>query len=113
MSRDDVRANLASWEADSADYQARNQLAAGRANVRDTGARMPLVRASAEEIPFADESFDLVFCDHGATSFTDPEVAIPEAARVLRYFGGGRTVWPAPDHSVEWQPEHIWKVQKA
>lgn len=197
MSRDDVRANLASWEADSANYQARNarqlnrwdrlgwgtwdvpedevhalgdvrglaalelgcgacqlgikvamrgarvtgldfsanQLVAGTANVRETGVRLPLVRASAEEIPFADDSFDLVFCDHGATSFTDPELAIPEAARVLRsggflvfniatpfiwafwgegeeppgrelrrpYFGGGRTVWPEPDPSVEWQ----------
>jgi SAM-dependent methyltransferase len=197
VSRDDVRANLASWEADSADYQARNapqlnrwdrlgwgtwdvpedevlalgdvegvgalelgcgacrfgikvamrgarvtgldfsanQLVAGQANVRETGVRLPLVRASAEEIPFADGSFDLVFCDHGAMSFTDPELTIPEAARVLRsggfmvfniatpfiwtfwgeddeppgrevrrpYFGGGRTVWPDPDPSVEWQ----------
>jgi SAM-dependent methyltransferase len=146
MSRDDVRTNLGSWEADSADYQARNasqlnrwdgvvwgtwaipedeihalgdvsglrtlelgcgagqfginlvklgakvigldfsanQLAAARANVAETGERFPLVRASAEELPFADESFDLVVCDHGATSFTDPHVTIPECARVLR-----------------------------
>lgn len=146
MSRDDVRTNLRSWEADSADYQARNasqlnrwdgvvwgtwairedeihalgdvsglrtlelgcgagqfginlvklgasvigldfsanQLAAARANVAETGERFPLVRASAEELPFADASFDLVVCDHGATSFTDPHVTIPECARVLR-----------------------------
>lgn len=146
MSRDDVRTNLVSWEADSADYQARNasqlnrwngvvwgtwaisedeihalgdvvalltlelgcgagqfginlakrganvigldfsanQLTAARANVAETGERFPLVRASAEELPFADESFDLVVCDHGATSFTDPHVTIPECARVLR-----------------------------
>ena len=149
MSRDDVRKNLASWEADSADYQARNasqlnrwdglvwgtwaiaedeihalgditglrtlelgcgagqfginlvkrgadvigldfsanQLAAARANVADTGVRFPLVRASAEELPLADASFDLVVCDHGATSFTDPHVTIPECARVLRSGG--------------------------
>lgn len=149
MTRDDVRKNLASWEADSADYQARNasqlnrwdgvvwgtwaipedeiralgdiaglrtlelgcgagqfginlvkrgadvfgldfsanQLAAARANVADTDVRFPLVRASAEEIPFADASFDLVVCDHGATSFTDPHVTIPECARVLRSGG--------------------------
>jgi SAM-dependent methyltransferase len=197
MSRDDVRLNLASWEADSADYQTRNasqlnrwdrlgwgtwdipedevhalgdvegldalelgcgacqsgikvamrgarvvgldfsanQLAAGAANVAATGVRFPLVRASAEELPFDDASFDLVFCDHGAMSFTDPHVTIPEVARVLRtgglfafniatpfiwafwgeddeppgrelrraYFDGGRTVWPEPDPSVEWQ----------
>jgi SAM-dependent methyltransferase len=149
MSRDDVRTNLASWEADSGAYQERNasqlnrwdrlgwgtwdipeddvhalgdvaglsalelgcgaaqfgikvakrgagvtgldfsanQLEAARRNMRETGVRFPLVRASAEEIPFADRSFDLVFCDHGATSFTDPAITIPEAARVLRTGG--------------------------
>ena len=153
MSRDDVRTSLASWEAESADYQTRNadqlnrwdgvfwgtwsipetqvhalgdvtglrtlelgcgagqfginlerlgadaigldfsanQLAAARTNVAETGARFPLVRASAEELPFADGSFDLVVCDHGATSFTDPHITIPECARVLR--PGGRLVF--------------------
>ncbi|MEP6757707.1 MAG: class I SAM-dependent methyltransferase [Actinomycetota bacterium] len=146
MSRDDVRANLASWEADSAAYQERNaaqlnrwdrlawgiwdlpedevgalgdvegldalelgcgaaqfgirvamrgarvvgldvsanQLAAARPHLLETGVRMPLVRGSAEELPFADERFDLVFCDHGATTFTDPGTTVPEVARVLR-----------------------------
>jgi SAM-dependent methyltransferase len=146
MSREDVRINLASWEAESEDYQRRNasqlnrwdlfgwgawdipedeihalgdvtgfdalelgcgacqfgikvatrgakvtgldfsahQLAAAPANFDVSGVRFPLVRGSAEELPFGDESFDLVFCDHGATSFTDPAVTIPECARVLR-----------------------------
>jgi ubiquinone/menaquinone biosynthesis C-methylase UbiE len=146
MSREDVRVNLASWEADSADYQRRNasqlnrwdllgwgtwdipeddlhalgdvagldalelgcgacqfgikvamrganvtgldfsaaQLAAAAPNFDASGVRFPLVRGSAEELPFADGSFDLVFCDHGATSFTDPTVTIPACARVLR-----------------------------
>lgn len=61
-----------------------NQLAQGVVNMAEAGVRLPLVRASAEELPFADACFDLVFCDHGATSFTDPNVTIPEAARVLR-----------------------------
>jgi SAM-dependent methyltransferase len=153
VSRDDVRLNRASWEADSADYQARNashlgdehglawgiwnvaddrigalgdvtdaralelgcgacqfgvkvaargadvigldfsenQLHSGRSNIRAVGARMPLVRADAEQLPFADRSFDLVFCDHGATSFTDPHIVVPEVARVLR--PGGRFVF--------------------
>jgi SAM-dependent methyltransferase len=146
VSRDDVRTNLASWEADSDAYQDRNagqlnrwdvlgwgiwdvpedevgalgdvqgldalelgcgacqfgirvatrgarvvgldfsanQLRHGLENMDRTGVRFPLVRASAEELPFADASFDLVFCDHGATSFTDPRVTIPAVARVLR-----------------------------
>jgi SAM-dependent methyltransferase len=146
MSRDDVRANLASWEADSAAYQQRhsaflarvdrfgwgtwaipeddvhalgdvegvqalelgcgaaqfgtqvalrgatvvgldlsaNQLAAAPANMDAAAARFPLVRGDAEDLPFADESFDLVFCDHGAMGFTDPARTVPQVARVLR-----------------------------
>ena len=153
MSREDVRTNLASWEADSEAYQQRhrpdlnrwdvlawgvsnlpedeiqalgdvsglralelgcgacqfgikvamrganvtgldfsaNQLGAAGPNFEETGIRFPLVRGSAEELPFADASFDLVFCDHGATSFTDPAVTIPGCARVLR--PGGRLVF--------------------
>jgi SAM-dependent methyltransferase len=67
------------------------QLTAARTHVEDSGIRFPLVRANAEELPFADGSFDLVFCDHGATSFTDPAVTVPEVARVLR--PGGRFVF--------------------
>jgi SAM-dependent methyltransferase len=128
VSRDDVRINLRSWEADSDHYQSEhvaqlnrwdafgwgtwdvpedeihalgdvaglralelgcgaaqmgikvsmrgarvtgldfseNQLRHARENIAETGADMPLVRASAEELPFADGSFDLVFCDHSA-----------------------------------------------
>jgi SAM-dependent methyltransferase len=153
VSRDDVRTNLRSWEADSDSYQqehaeqlnrwdffgwgtwdvpedeisalsdvsgllalelgcgaaqmgirvsrrgavvvgidfSENQLRHAVENLAETHTRMPLVRGSAEELPFADASFDLVFCDHGATSFTDPHLTIPEAARVLR--PGGRLVF--------------------
>jgi SAM-dependent methyltransferase len=43
-----------------------------------------LVHASAEEIPFPDGSFDIVFSDHGALSWADPYTVVPEIARVLR-----------------------------
>ncbi|MAB78575.1 MAG: methyltransferase type 11 [Planctomycetes bacterium] len=52
--------------------------------VEATGLWVPLVQGSAEELPFVAESFDIVFSDHGATSFSDPYRTIPEAARVLR-----------------------------
>ena len=55
-------------------------------HARDT--KVSLVEASAEELPFTDGAFDLVFCDHGALSFADPRRAVPEAARVLAK--GGR-----------------------
>lgn len=51
----------------------------------------PLVAATATATPFAAESFDVVFCDHGAMSFCDPEATIPEVARLVR--PGGRFVF--------------------
>jgi SAM-dependent methyltransferase len=60
------------------------QLDHARRLMQETGVRFPLVQASGEELPFRDESFDVVFADHGAFSFADPQRTIPEAARVLR-----------------------------
>ncbi|HEY7659218.1 MAG TPA: class I SAM-dependent methyltransferase [Actinomycetota bacterium] len=48
------------------------------------GAEFPIVNADAERTPFADASFDVVFCDHGAMTFADPRRTVPEVARVLR-----------------------------
>jgi SAM-dependent methyltransferase len=167
VSREDVRRNLASWEAESDGYQTRNsaqlnrwerlgwgiwdipedevralgdvrglaalELGCGAAqfgirvarmgadvtgldfsanqlrhavvNIAATGTHLALVRASAEELPFADATFDLVFCDHGATSFTDPTATVPEVARVLR--PGGRFVFniAAPFAWTTWSEE--------
>ena len=51
------------------------------------GSEVALVQASGEATPFAAGSFDVVFCDHGAMSFCDPTVTVPEVARVLRSGG--------------------------
>ncbi|HEY7106539.1 MAG TPA: class I SAM-dependent methyltransferase [Acidimicrobiia bacterium] len=75
--------------------QSRAQLRHARARVAD--ATVPLVCASGEAVPFADASFDVVFCDHGAMSFCDPYGAVPEVARVLR--AGGRFVFA---HTTPW-----------
>ena len=61
--------------------------ASGRARAPD----LPLVHAAAETLPFPTETFDLVFCDHGALSWSDPIYTVPEAARVL--VPGGRLVF--------------------
>jgi SAM-dependent methyltransferase len=60
------------------------QLDHARAVLDAAGVDFPLVHASAESTPFADASFDIVFCDHGATTFADPCATVPEAARILR-----------------------------
>ena len=60
------------------------QLAQARRLMREAGVDLPLVHASAEAVPLADAGFDIVFCDWGAASFTDPYLTIPEVARLLR-----------------------------
>jgi ubiquinone/menaquinone biosynthesis C-methylase UbiE len=65
------------------------QLAAARAAMGS--ACYGLVQGAAEQLPFAADSFDLAFCDHGGLSWAPPEIVVPEAARVLR--PGGRLVF--------------------
>jgi SAM-dependent methyltransferase len=67
---------------------AARQLWHARRLSQEFGIPVPLVHGSAECLPFGDARFDIVFCDHGAMSFADPERTVPEAARVLR--PGGR-----------------------
>lgn len=66
------------------------QLATAARWARDHEVMLPLVRADAQRLPFADDSFDLAINEYGAAIWCDPRVWIPEAARVLR--PGGR-VW--------------------
>jgi SAM-dependent methyltransferase len=63
------------------------QLEHARELMVEAAVEFPLVHASAGEAPFADESFDVVFCDHGAMTFADPYSTVPEVARILRVGG--------------------------
>lgn len=67
------------------------QLSHARRLQRVVGVRFPLICGSAERLPFRDGSFDIVFCDWGAMTFSDPARSVPECARVLRR--GGRFVF--------------------
>ena len=60
------------------------QLEHARRQMAAAGVDFPLVHASAEAVPLADASFDIIFCDHGAMTFADPYKTVPEAARLLR-----------------------------
>ena len=73
-----------------------------------SGVAVPSVRGTATHLPFADDSFDVVFSSFGALQFVaDIDLAVAEAARVLR--PGGRfafsithpTRWMFPDDPGE------------
>jgi SAM-dependent methyltransferase len=60
------------------------QLEHARERMAEAGVGFPLVHAPAESVPLPDPSFDVVFCDHGAMTFADPLLVVPEVARLLR-----------------------------
>ena len=55
------------------------------------GPAFPLLQANGEQVPLPGDSFDLVVSEHGAGVWCDPELWLPEAARLLR--PGGRLVF--------------------
>ncbi len=63
------------------------QLETARRLQREHGLEFPLIHASAEAVPLADGSFDLAFSEYGACHWCDPDLWIPEAARLLRSRG--------------------------
>ena len=63
------------------------QLRHARRLMAEAGVDVPLVQASAEAVPLASGSFDIVFCDHGAMNFADPYRTVPEVTRLLRRGG--------------------------
>jgi SAM-dependent methyltransferase len=83
------------------------QLGHARRAVAEAGVtdRVTLVRAPVEDLPLADRSADLLLSDHGALSYADPDLALPECARVLR--PGGRLVFltSSPWFEVCWDEE--------
>ncbi len=78
------------------------QLEHARRALAEAGLEFPLVHASAESTGLPDSSFDVVFCDFGAMTFTDPHNSVPEVARVLRPGGlfAFSTITPIADARV-------------
>jgi SAM-dependent methyltransferase len=67
------------------------QLETARRLQREHGLEFPLIHASAEAVPLPDASFDLALSEYGACLWCDPDLWIPEAARLLR--PGGELVF--------------------
>jgi SAM-dependent methyltransferase len=78
------------------------QLEHARRLMAEAGLDFPLIHGSAEHVPLPDESFDIVFCDHGAMTFADPYRTVPEAARVLRSGGLFAFSHHTPIESIAW-----------
>lgn len=75
--------------------------------VREARTRHPAIvfqMADAEQLPFADASFDAVISNFGIHHFEHPERAIAEARRVLVPGGAlGFTFWAAPQENTAWR----------
>ncbi len=78
------------------------QLTHAQAAIDKDSVSVKLVHGYAEHTPFADSSFDIVFCDHGAMSFADPEKTVPEVSRILRRGGIFAFSVEHPIHAITW-----------
>ncbi len=67
------------------------QLDTARRLQRQHGLDFPLIHGNAEKMDYPDASFDLAISEYGACLWCDPDVWIPEAARLLR--PGGQLVF--------------------
>lgn len=63
------------------------QLAVAGAMQDEFNLHFPLLHGNAEDVPYPNESFDLVISEQGASAWCDPFLWIPEAARLLRPSG--------------------------
>lgn len=67
------------------------QLESARGFQREYGLDFRLILGNAEDVPLPDASFDLALSEYGACLWCEPELWIPEAARLLR--AGGELIF--------------------
>lgn len=78
-----------------------DMIAVARALPAPEGAPMTWQVARAEEIPFDDESFDVVLCQQGVQFFEDRLAGLREIHRVLKPGGRlGVSIWRGPEHQA-------------
>lgn len=78
-----------------------------------------LAVARSQELPYADQSFDVVMCITVLTFISDPRIAVREMARVLRPGGrlvigdlGKRSYWAARRRIRSWFGARIWRAAR-
>lgn len=77
-----------------------SMLGVGRDRMLDAGLNVPAMQCNAEQLPFADQSFDCVIVAFGLRNMTHKHVALKEMQRVLKV--GGRLL--VLEFSKVWQP---------
>jgi demethylmenaquinone methyltransferase / 2-methoxy-6-polyprenyl-1,4-benzoquinol methylase len=91
--------------------QSPQMLAAARARFASDGARVELVEGQAEELPFAQESFDALTVTYLLRYVDDPSATVRELARVVR--PGGKVAsleFGVPPRRV---PREAWRFYTA
>ena len=84
-----------------------SMLTVGRDRMIDAGLSVPAMQCNAEQLPFADNSFDCVIVAFGLRNMTGKDVALKEMQRVLKV--GGRLL--VLEFSKVWQPlEKLYDV---
>jgi demethylmenaquinone methyltransferase/2-methoxy-6-polyprenyl-1,4-benzoquinol methylase len=77
-----------------------SMLAVGRDRMIDAGLNVPASQCNAEQLPFADNTFDCVIVAFGLRNMTHKDLALKEMQRVLKT--GGRLL--VLEFSKVWQP---------
>lgn len=84
-----------------------SMLAVGRDRMIDAGLNVPASQCNAEQLPFADDTFDCVIVAFGLRNMTHKDLALKEMQRVLKT--GGRLL--VLEFSKIWQPlEKLYDV---
>lgn len=84
-----------------------SMLGVGRDRLIDAGLNVPAMQCNAEQLPFADNTFDCVIVAFGLRNMTHKDVALKEMQRVLKL--GGRLL--VLEFSKVWQPlEKLYDV---
>jgi len=79
------------------------------ADMLRAGAQLRCTVSDAQRLPFADASFDGVFCINLLEHAPEPGLVLREAARVLR--AGGRFLVVTPNGDVEWLLDLLEKLR--
>lgn len=77
-----------------------SMLGVGRDRLIDAGLSVPAMQCNAEQLPFADNTFDCVIVAFGLRNMTHKDIALKEMQRVLKV--GGRLL--VLEFSKVWQP---------